>query len=72
MVVIYLSKQQALDAHPRAIQQITFTANSDRAGTQESISFSRKERNCFELFTRNYKIFVNAIPLRDLIFVSIK
>ena len=27
-----LSKQQALDAHPKAIQQINFTANLDRAG----------------------------------------
>ena len=28
----YLSKQQALDADPKAIQQINFTANLDRAG----------------------------------------
>ena len=27
-----LSKQQALDADPRAIQQINFTANLDRDG----------------------------------------
>ena len=27
-----LSKQQALDADPRVIQQINFTANLDRAG----------------------------------------
>ena len=27
-----LSKQQALDADPRTIQQINFTANLDRAG----------------------------------------
>ena len=32
MVVIDLSKQQALDADPRTIQQINFTANLDRAG----------------------------------------
>ena len=32
MIAIDLSKQQALDADPRAIQQINFTANSDRAG----------------------------------------
>ena len=29
---IDLSKQQELDADPRAIQQINFTANLDRAG----------------------------------------
>ena len=32
MFAIALSKQQVLDADPRAIQQITFTANLDRAG----------------------------------------
>ena len=32
MIVIDLSKQQVLDADPRAIQQINFTANVDRAG----------------------------------------
>ena len=32
MIAIDLSKQQALDADPRAIQQINFTVNLDRAG----------------------------------------
>ena len=32
MIAIDLSKQQALDADPRAIQQINFTGNLDRAG----------------------------------------
>ena len=32
MIAIDLSKQQALDADPRAIQQINFTANLDTAG----------------------------------------
>ena len=32
MIAIDLSKQQALDADPRGIQQISFTANLDRAG----------------------------------------
>ena len=32
MITVDLSKQQALDADPRAIQQINFTANLDRAG----------------------------------------
>ena len=32
MIVIDLSKQQALDDDPRAIQQINFIANLDRAG----------------------------------------
>ena len=47
MIAIDLSKQQALDADPRAIQQINFTANLDRSrntriycileGTRETI-----------------------------------
>ena len=32
MIAVDLSKQQALDADPRAIQQINFTANLERAG----------------------------------------
>ena len=32
MIAIDLSKQQVLDADPRVIQQINFTANLDRAG----------------------------------------
>ena len=32
IIVIDLSKQQALDADPKAIQQINFTANLDTAG----------------------------------------
>ena len=32
MIAVDLSKQQALDADPRAIQQINFTPNLDRAG----------------------------------------
>ena len=32
MIAVDLSKQQALDADPRAIQQIDFTANLYRAG----------------------------------------
>ena len=32
IIAIYLSKQQAFDVNPRAIQQINFTANLDRVG----------------------------------------
>ena len=32
MIAIDLSKQKALDADPRAIQQINFTSNLNRAG----------------------------------------
>ena len=36
MIVIDLNKQQALDADPKAIQQINFTVNLDRAGNTRS------------------------------------
>ena len=32
MMAVDLSKRQALDADPKAIKQINFTANLDRAG----------------------------------------
>ena len=32
MTAVDLSRQQALDADPKAVQQINFTANLDRAG----------------------------------------
>ena len=32
MIVVHLSKQQALDADPKAIQKINFTANLDKVG----------------------------------------
>ena len=42
MIVADLSKQQALDANPRANQQINFTANLDRAANTR-IYFILKE-----------------------------
>ena len=44
MIAIDLSKQQALDADPRAFQQINFTANLDRAGNTTTF-FIIKEAN---------------------------
>ena len=34
MIAVDLSKQQILDANPRANQQVNFTANLDRAGSK--------------------------------------
>ena len=42
MISVDLSKQQALDAYPRANQQINFTANLDRAGNRR-IYFTLEE-----------------------------
>ena len=43
MIVVDLSKEQALDADPRVIQQINFTANLDRAGNTRIILEEAKE-----------------------------
>ena len=49
MIAIDLSKQQALDADPKAIQQINFTANLDRAGnTRFYIILEETKETVFE------------------------
>ena len=59
LIVVDLSNQQGLDADPKAIHQINFTASLDRAGNTRTY-FILEEVN--EFFTRNCKSFVNAIP----------
>ena len=78
MVAIEISKQQALDADPRTIQQINFTTNLDRAGNT-TMFFSTEEvkKKCVRLFTRKFKSFVSAIllsatSLNISIFINIK
>ena len=44
MIAVDLSKRQVLDADPRAIQQINFTANLDKAGNTR-IYFILEEAN---------------------------
>ena len=51
MIAIDLSKQQVLDADPRAIQQISFTANLDRDGST-GFYFVLEEG----IFTRDVKV----------------
>ena len=51
MIAIDLSKQQALDADPRAIQQINFTANLDRdRNTRFYFIFEEVKETVFEIF----------------------
>ena len=47
MIAIDLSKQQKRDAHPKAIQQINFTENLNRAGNT----------HLFFIFEENFKFF---------------
>ena len=72
MIAIDLDKQQALDADPRAMHQVNFTANLDRAGNIRIYFILEEAKETVLDFTRNCKRFVDAIPLSDLIFISIK
>ena len=47
IIAVDLSKQQALDADPRAIQQINFTENLDRGEIQGSTLFLKKQKKLF-------------------------
>ena len=53
MIAIDLSKQQALDADPEAIQQINFTGNLALQATIFLIIVQAKKT--FKFFTRNCK-----------------
>ena len=44
MVAVDLSKQQALDADPKGIQQIHFTANLERHGNTRFYSILEKAK----------------------------
>ena len=62
MIAINLSNQQALDADPRAIQQINFTANLDRAGNAKVYFILKEAKETLpDFFTRNSKSIVNKI-----------
>ena len=57
MIAIDLSKQQALDADPRAIQQINFTANLDRArNTRFCFILEEAEETVFEFSQETVKV----------------
>ena len=66
MIAIDLSKQQVLDADPRAIQQINFTANLDRAGNTTMFFIIEEAKETIRLFTRNCKNFVSATSLNTI------
>ena len=64
MIAIDLSKQQALDADPRAIQQINFTANLDRNENRTMFFIIEEAKeSVLGIFKRKHKSFVNAILL---------
>ena len=47
MIAVDLNKQQALDADPRAIQQINFTANIDSAGNTRAYFILKEVKETF-------------------------
>ena len=56
MIAVDLSNQQALYADPKAIQQIKFTVNLDRAGnTRLYLILEKAKENVFELSQRTEK-----------------
>ena len=73
MIAIGLSKQQVLDADPKTIQQINFTANLDRKGNTITFFFIEEAKETvLNFLARNCKSFVNAVLLGGLIFIDIK
>ena len=70
MIAIDLSKQQALDADPKAIQQINFTANLDRVGNTRFYFILEEAKET--VFTRNCKSFVNANIIKMFNFYQYK
>ena len=62
MIAIDLSKQQALYADPKAIQQINFTANLDRAGnTRMFFNLKEARETVLDFSQRNCKSIVNVL-----------
>ena len=76
MVAIDLSKQKALDADPRAIQEINFTENLERAGsTTIFFIIGEAKKTLLDFSQRTVKILwmqFHWVPLRWIIwFLSV-
>ena len=56
MIAIDLSRQQALDADPRSIQQINFTANLDRENTRIYFILEEAKETIFEFLQGTVKV----------------
>ena len=52
MIGIELIKQQALDADPRATQQINFSVNLDRAGNTEMFFIIKEAKETVLVFSQ--------------------
>ena len=56
MIAIDLSKEQALDADPKAIQQISFTANLDRNGNTAMLFIIEEAKESILDFSQAVKV----------------
>ena len=77
MIVVDLSKEQALDADPKAIRQISFTANLDRAGnTRIYLILEETKETVLEFSQGTVKVLLMQfhwnVLLDALIFINIK
>ena len=70
MIAIDLSKQEELDADPRAIQQINFTANLDRNEGATLFFIIEQAKETVSEFLQGTISFMNE--KYSLIFISIK
>ena len=62
MIAIDLSKQQALDTDPKAIQQINFTGNLNQRGGAKMFSIIEEVKETILNFSqRTVKVFCSAI-----------
>ena len=52
IIAVDLSRKNELDADPRAVQQINFTANVDRAGNKTIFLLLKKQKKPFQNFHR--------------------
>ena len=56
MIAVDLSKQQALDADPKAIQQINFTENLDRANRRTYFILEEAKKNILNFAQGTVKV----------------
>ena len=58
MIALDLSKQKALDPIPKAMQQINFTGNLDRAGNTTMFFIIEEAKETLLDFLSNFKYFI--------------
>ena len=56
MIAVDLSKEQVLDADPKAIQQINFTGNLDRANAKSYFILEEAKETVFEFSQGTVKV----------------